>query len=198
MSETTRLEERAAGEDLVRRARAGDRSALEALLAACHPAVRRWAGVLTDDPDDADDVAQEALIQVALRLGSFAGRARFSTWLYQVTRNTALSLRRRVTRRLRLLGGMPEHMKDSRNPDPSTHAEASQLRDLVAGLFRELPARQREVFFLVDVEGHDAMETAARLGLRPVTVRAHLFRARHTLRSRILERHPEIVEEFHS
>lgn len=196
MSETTRLEERAS--DLVRRAQAGDGMALEALLSSCHPTVRRWAGVLTDDPDDAEDVAQEALIQVALRLGSFAARARFTTWLYQVTRNTALSLRRRVARRLRLSGGLAKHMERSHDADPSARAEGSRLREVVAELFRELPARQREIFYLVDVEGHEPIEIAGRLGLRPVTVRAHLFRARHTLRSRILERHPEIAEEFSS
>jgi RNA polymerase sigma-70 factor, ECF subfamily len=193
LSETTRLELRAA--DLVPRAQAGQADAREALLASCHATVRRWAGVLTDDPDDADDVAQEALIQVSRRLGSYAGRARFTTWLYQVTRNTALSLRRRVTRRLRLLGGMAA-MQESPAPDPSVRAEASELRHVVAEVFRELPVRQREIFYLVDVEGHEAVAVASRLGLRPATVRAHLFRARHALRSRILERHPEIAEEF--
>jgi RNA polymerase sigma-70 factor (ECF subfamily) len=196
LSETTQLEGRAT--DLVRRAQTGDGEAREALLAACHPTVRRWAGVLTDDPDDADDIAQEALIQVALRLGSFAGRTRFTTWLYQVTRNTALGLRRRVARRLRLIGGMPDQMRDPQGSDPSVLAETSQLRDVVTALFRDLPVRQREVFYLVDIEGHEAMEVASRLGLRPVTVRAHLFRARHTLRSRILARHPEIAEEYGS
>jgi RNA polymerase sigma-70 factor, ECF subfamily len=196
LSETTRLEERAV--ELVPRAQAGDADAREAVLAACHPTVRRWAGVLTDDPDDADDVAQETLIQVSLRLGSYAGRARFTTWLYQVTRNTALSLRRRVTRRLRLIGGMAESMQVSHDPGPAAHAEASQLREVIGALFRELPVRQREVFYLVDIEGHDAGEIATRMGLRPVTVRAHLFRARRTLRSRILERHPHLAEEYGS
>jgi RNA polymerase sigma-70 factor (ECF subfamily) len=188
------LEERAV--ELVRRAQAGDAAAREALLTCCHGTIRRWAGVLTDDADEADDVAQEVLIRVALRLDRYAGRSRFTTWLYQVTRNTALSLRRRVARRLKLIGEMPERMKEDHSPDPSLQAEASELRRLVAELFRELPLRQREVFYLVDIEGHDAVDIASRLGLRPVTVRAHLFRARHALRSKILERHREIAEEY--
>lgn len=194
MSETRQWAEQAA--ELVGPAQAGDHGAREALLAVCHPAVRRWAGVLADDPDDADDVAQEALIQVALRLDSFAGRAQFTTWLYQVTRNVALSLRRRVTRRLRLMGRMEERMRPIHGSDPSGVAADSQLRSVVTALFHELPARQREILFLVDLEGYNAVDVAGRLGLRPATVRAHLFRARHTLRSRILERHPEIAEEF--
>ena len=196
MSETTQLEELAAG--LIRRAQAGESAAREELLTRCHGTIRRWARVLSDDQDEAEDVAQEVLIRVALRLDRYAGRSRFTTWLYQVTRNTALSLRRRVTRRLRLIGELTAGAEGRAADDPQAQAEASHLRRVVAELFQELPLRQREVFYLVDIEGHDAVEIAPRLGLRPVTVRAHLFRARHTLRGKILARHPEIAEEFES
>ena len=194
MSETTQLEELAAG--LVRRAQAGDPAAREELLTRCHGTIRRWARVLTDDQDEAEDVAQEVLIRVALRLDRYAGRSRFTTWLYQVTRNTALSLRRRVMRRLRLVGEMTAGAERREADDPQAQAEASHVRRVVTELFQELPLRQREVFYLVDIEGHDAVEIAPRLGLRPVTVRAHLFRARRTLRGKILARHPEIAEEY--
>ena len=196
MSDTTQLEELAAG--LVRRAQAGESAAREELLTRCHGTIRRWARVLTDDQDEADDVAQEVLIRVALRLDRYAGRSRFTTWLYQVTRNTALSLRRRVTRRLRLIGEMTAGAERREVDDPQAQAEASHLRRVVTELFQELPLRQREVFYLVDIEGHDAVDIAPRLGLRLVTVRAHLFRARRTLRGKILARHPEIAEEFES
>lgn len=194
MTETTQVEELAAG--LVRRAQAGDSAAREELLTRCHGTIRRWARVLTDDQDEAEDVAQEVLIRVALRLDRYAGRSRFTTWLYQVTRNTALSLRRRVMRRLRLVGEMTAGAERREADDPQAQAEASHVRRVVTELFQELPLRQREVFYLVDIEGHDAVEIAPRLGLRPVTVRAHLFRARRNLRGKILARHPEIAEEY--
>jgi RNA polymerase sigma-70 factor (ECF subfamily) len=194
LSDTTQLEELAAG--LVRRAQAGESAAREELLTRCHGTIRRWARVLTDDQDEAEDVAQEVLIRVALRLDRYAGRSRFTTWLYQVTRNTALSLRRRVTRRLRLIGDLTAGAERREADDPQAQAEASQVRRVVTELFQELPLRQREVFYLVDIEGHDAVDIAPRLGLRPVTVRAHLFRARRTLRGKILARHPEIAEEY--
>lgn len=194
MSETTQLEELAAG--LVRRAQAGESAAREELLTRCHGTIRRWARVLTDDQDEAEDVAQEVLIRIALRLDRYAGRSRFTTWLYQVTRNTALSLRRRVTRRLRLIGALSAGTERREADDPQAQAEASHVRSVVTELFQELPLRQREVFYLVDIEGHDAVEIAPRLRLKPVTVRAHLFRARRTLRGKILARHPEIAEEY--
>jgi RNA polymerase sigma-70 factor (ECF subfamily) len=194
LSDLAQLEARSAL--LVPRAQAGDAAAREELLACCHGAIRRWIGVLILDADDVDDVAQEVLIRVALRLDGFAGRARFTTWLYQVTRHTALSLRRRIIRRLRLASEVTALREQDHVTDPQVETEASQLRTLVARLFAELPQRQREVFYLVDIEGNDAAEVAPRLGLRPATVRAHLFRARRALRTKILERHPEIAEEF--
>lgn len=194
MTETQRLELDAL--DLVRRARSGDGPALETLLARCRPVVRRWTGVLVSDPDDAEDVTQEVLIRVALRLDRFAGRSRFTTWLYQVTRNTALSLGRRVAARLRLLEGW---LSEGEPADSgATAVERAQLGAVLERLFRELPLRQREVLYLVDIEGFDAGAVAAQLGLGRTTVRAHLFRARHAVRAKILSAHPEIVEEYRS
>lgn len=192
MTATQRLELEAA--DLVSRTRSGDAAALETLLSVCRPAVRRWTGVLVTDPDDAEDVTQDVLIRVALHLHRFGGRARFTTWLYQVTRNTALSLRRRIAARLRLVEGWRslEQAPDSE----ATAVERSQLGSALERLFRELPLRQREILYLVDIEGFDAGTVAAQLGLRRTTVRAHLFRARRAVREKILSTHPEIAEEY--
>jgi RNA polymerase sigma-70 factor (ECF subfamily) len=192
VNEIQLLEHRAA--DLVGRAQAGDERARDELLAQCHGTVFRWANVLTEDADDADDVAQEVLIIVTTKLHRYHGRSRFTTWLYQVTRNTALSLRRRVTSRLRLatrVHSQPE--PDGQDALASLHA--SQTAAAVRALFRALPVRQREVFYLIDIEGWGAAEIAPQLGLSPVTVRAHLFRARRALRTQILARFPEIAEE---
>lgn len=192
LTDTQRLELVAA--DLVARAQSGSATALEALLTLCQPSVRRWSSVLVMDPDDADDVTQEVLIRVALRLHRFAGRARFTTWLYQVTRNTALTLRRRIAARLRLLDGW--RSADHTPELDAAVVERAQLGTILERLFHELPLRQREILYLVDIEGFDAGEVATRLGLRRTTVRAHLFRARHAVRAKILCSHPEIAEEY--
>ena len=192
MTETQRLEHVAL--EFVARAQSGDAAALEALLSACRPAVRRWTGVLVSDRDDAEDVTQEVLIRVAVRLRRFAGRARFTTWLYQVTRNTALSLRRRLAARLRLLEAWRHG--ETAPASETTAVEQADLGAVLEQLFNALPLRQREILYLVDIEGFDAGEVATRLGLRRTTVRAHLFRARHAVRAQILEHHPEIAEEY--
>ena len=58
------------------------------------------------------------------------------------------------------------------------------------------PTPEREVFDLGDLQGLTSVEIAERLGIEPVSVRAHLFKARRALRARILEHHAELAEEW--
>ena len=180
---------------LVRRAQAGEAAARDELLRCCHATVYRWAMVHTGDADDAEDVAQEVLVTLYRSLDHYAGRSRFTTWLYQVTRNAALGLRRRIASRLRVARAVAARPPEpSAARDPLERVHESQVAQVVMTLFRELPRRQREIFYLADLEGFAPVEIAERLGMNPVTVRAHLLRARRALRARLLERHPELTE----
>ena len=80
------------------RAQDGDR-ALEALVERHEPRVRRLAGYLLNDPQDAEDAAQEALAKVLTRIDEFRGEARFATWLYSLVTNTCRDLGERQRRR---------------------------------------------------------------------------------------------------
>ncbi len=194
MSETRDLELVVA--DLVPRAQRGDAGALEDLLARCRATIYRWALVQTGDPADAEDVAQEVLIKLHGSLGRYGGRSRFTTWLYQVTRNQAFNLRRGVARRLRLAGAVS--LGRSAEPDaedPLERLHAGRVAELATTLLEHLPPRQREVFSLADLEGCSMREIADRLGTTQVTARVHLLHARRKLRARILERWPEMAEE---
>ena len=197
MSETQRLERDVA--HLVPLAQRGDAAAREALLARCHPTVYRWALVQVGDADEAEDVAQEALLRLDAGLGSFAGKSLFATWLYRVTRNVVLEVGRRVARTLRLRGALALQTDDAAAaPDPADGLTADTVAALVRALLAELPPRQREVFYLADLEELAPVEIAQRLGLEPATVRVHLLRARRALRARILREHPAIAEEYRS
>lgn len=196
MSEIQRLNE--AVTPLVEKAQAGDQQALTDLLRGCHPQVHRWALSLTADPDDADDVAQDVLVRVHRNLGKYGARSRFTTWLYQVTRNAALDQRRGRERRERLATHeyRDELQPDTDQADRLDELHRSSVADLVKSLFDELPDRQREVFDLVDLQDCRPVEVSEMLDMNPSTVRAHLLRARRTIRKRILERHPEMAEEY--
>ena len=83
-------------DELARRARSGDRDALEGLLAAVRPrALNVCRGVLPHLPD-AEDACQEALINIANKIGSWGGRGRFTTWMHVVAVNSARSTYRRM------------------------------------------------------------------------------------------------------
>jgi len=195
LSETTALEAAAGG--LVARARDGDTAAMHRLLVQARGTIYRWALVQTADAADAEDVTQEVLIRLHGSLHRYHGRSRFTTWLYQVTRNEASNLRRRWRRRLRLADALAheEAMASETTDDPLERVHAAKVAAAVEALLMHLPRRQREVFHLADLEGCPLVETAERLGMSAVTARVHLFHARRTLRARLLERWPSLAEE---
>ncbi len=196
MSEPQQLNEAVA--PLVWRAQAGDEQAFARLVGWCHRPIHRWALGLTGDPDDADDVTQEVLVALHWSLRSFEGRSRFTSWLYRITRNAALGVLRRRERREAREGRAlrSEGVPADEESDRVEGLYVSEVADLVKTLFQELPERQREVFDLVDLQGYGPTVVAEMLEMKPVTVRAHLHRARRRIRTAILERHPEIAEEY--
>ncbi|MGD2067594.1 MAG: RNA polymerase sigma factor [Gemmatimonadota bacterium] len=183
----------------VERARAGDRAALEEVLTSVHPVVYRWALARTGDPSRADDLAQEALIRVIRRIGSFRGDARFTSWLYRIVANVATDQVRRERRRetreeaLEMLEKTASHP-----PDPERALDRARLLDRVRRSFLGLTERQREIFDLAELQGFEAAEVGEMLGVAPSTVRVTLLRARRTLREEILRTDPELVEAFFS
>jgi len=193
-------------EELVRQARAGDEEAFRQLVQSVFPRIYRWALARTGDADEADDVTQTVLVRLYRHLDGFSGKGSFDTWLYRITANaaaTSTSARSRRARRLRLLTDHEDaspaqsHAAPTSSRDQTSVAVSrihrTRVMDLVVAFFRELPARQREVFDLVDLQGHSPAEVATMLDLNPATVRANLFKARRTVRRRILERHPELT-----
>lgn len=195
MSEAGGLEAEVA--HLVPRARLGDAEAREELLRRSRDTIYRWALVQTGEPADAEDVTQEVLIRLHRALHTFGGRSHFATWLYRITRNEALGLRRRIRGRLRLVraAALEATVDDPSPDDPLRRVHAGQLAALADALLHRLPRRQREILSLADLEGCDVREIAERLGISPSTARVHLFHARRALRGWILERWPELAGE---
>lgn len=196
MSEATRIDEKISA--LVKGAQAGDEAAFERLVRRFYEQIHRWALARTGDRDDADDVTQEVLVRLHRHLASFDGRSAFSTWLYQVTRSAAADLHRRRARRERLtLKLVREARPESHDPrEEETATDERRASDLVRAFLEELSDRQREVFDLCDLQGFGPVEVSGMLGMEPVTVRSHLFRARKAIRRRILEGCPELVEGY--
>jgi len=175
--------------DLIAKARSGDEIAMARLAELAWPRVRRWALVQLGEAADADDLTQEVLIKMIRGLDSFHGHASFETWLYATTRNAArdaLRARARAARRAEDPRTVVALRPDG-PPDPHRAVERSEARDRLLVAFRQLPVRQREAFDLVELQGHTAAAAARILDIEPVSVRAHLFKARRALRALILD-----------
>jgi len=182
---------------LVEGVRSGRPAAVERLVARVQDRVRGWAARFTDDEDAADDVAQEVLIGLERRVSRFSGASRFSTWLFAVTRNVALSQRSRDRRRAILLERRLE-LEGVEQETVEQDPDAVQLASLVMQYYDALPKRQRSIFEMVDLQGMTPAEVARQLGMEQVTVRAHLFKARRTIRARMLEQHERMLKEYES
>ena len=103
------------------------------------------------------------------------------------------SLRRDRARRR----GLQELRTADAGPSATGAIPASLRRSEVGRIFddlaRDLPARQRAVFALREIEGMETEEVARILGLRPSTVRNHLFQARRALQESLRSRYPEYL-----
>jgi RNA polymerase sigma-70 factor, ECF subfamily len=151
----------------------------------------------TGDPDEADDVVQETLLRMHRSLADFRGDSRFTSWVYRITQSAAADLNRRRSSRLRKLFRLSRYRETGHELPPSIigRIERERTLDLVRAFWEELPPGQRKILDLADFQGYKPAEIAEMLEMKAVTVRAHLFKARRTIRERILESAPEIVEE---
>jgi len=166
---------------LALRAAAGDRDALEDLLAAVQPRVRRICGRRLLYPEDAEEAAQDTLLLVATRIGSFGGRSRFTTWLHVVASNSARSTYRSLRRRAaeRLVDELPVAA------DPRTTSVIAGSRLDLLDALESIGAEHPELvepLVLRDVQQLDYAEIARVLDVPLGTVKSRIHHARIAVR----------------
>jgi RNA polymerase sigma-70 factor (ECF subfamily) len=139
----------------------------------------RWARNLGGTSVDVEDVVQEVFLVVSRRLDSFRGDARFSTWLFEITRKVVANHRRRHRWRFWRTG---EDEKLAKLPSPVRDPLAELERQQAAALFYRtldnLPEKYRTVLVLFEVEGLSTHDIAELCHLRWPTVKVQLHRAR--------------------
>ena len=174
----------------------GDAGAFAALATSVRGRVVAWAGAIAGNRDDAEDVAQLVLLRLRDHVHRYEGRSRFTSWLFQVTRNVTLSAMQRERRRQALLATQDPDSMGPASPSADESTDGHRIEALVHACFTDLTDRQREIFESVDLRGIPAPEVARRLGIAPATVRVLLMRARRTIRLRLLEQHADLLEEY--
>ncbi len=183
-------------QELVARAKGGDQEAFAQLVEQTQDRVYSLALRMVGDPEDAADLAQEALLSAWKGLPRFQGEAAFSTWLYRLTSNACIDFLRREKRRraggsiLYLDAGGEEggsiDLPDY-GADPHRQLEQGEVRSQIAQALAELSPEHRQVLSLREVAGLSYTEIAAALGVEEGTVKSRIARARLALRKKLLE-----------
>lgn len=176
---------------LISRAQNGDEEAFAALFDAHKRRVYSLCLQMTGDVTEAEDLTQDAFIQVFRKLSTFRGDAAFSTWLYRVALNTVLmKLRRRRPRQISLDEPVGVNANSSFVPreygrkDPHLHGAVDRITLLRA--IRKLPDGYRTIFVLHDVEGYDHREIARLLCCSTGNSKSQLHKARMKVRELLL------------
>jgi RNA polymerase sigma-70 factor (ECF subfamily) len=168
---------------LARRAKDGDRDAMEDLLGTVRPrTLNVCRGVLPYGPD-AEDACQEALINVANKIGSWNQQGRFTTWLHVVAVNSARSTYRRMKNQA--IASDPQDSMAMQRPDPRTTSVIAGTRldllDAMEALERDHP-QFVEPLLLRDVYGLPYEEIARLVGAPLGTVKAQIHHGRKLVR----------------
>lgn len=139
---------------------------------------------LVGDPDEAEDVVQEAFVRAYEHLREFDPTYRFYTWLYRIARNRCLNVLRR--RRVWGLVTLSDPVRAPSLPAAERSERLTEDHELARALVDcrgTLPGDQREVFDLRHADGLSYREIAAAVGVPEGTVMSRLARAREKMRA---------------
>lgn len=176
--------------------RAGDPAARDELVERCWPLFYKHARrSARASREDAEEIAQEALIRVLRDVDRFEGRSRLRTWLYRVVSNACKDFRK--TRRNQFLGARPGAAVDldersADDPDviagrpprsPEASAISSERRDLLLAHLAQLSRREQAVLACRHLHGLTVEETAEELEMTKGAVKMATLRALQALQT---------------
>ena len=179
-------------DQLIQLAQAGDRGALNRLMAWTRPRLVAVAMRTMCDRDDAEDVAQEALLKVCRYLTRFEGRSAFATWIHRITINTGLDwLRRQQARHERAAADRTaERDEAAARPDavdaideetPERAYVRAEAGAAVQGAIARLTPSHAETLALREIDGESYQSIAAIVRCPVGTVMSRLHHARRRL-----------------
>ncbi len=172
-------------EALARWAALGDRSAFADIVGRHGPGMFRYATTMLDgNVHDAEDAVQNALTKAWQHLPRFRGESSLRTWMYRITANEVLALRRR-RRPISLDDRLLEPMRAPEEDQPEQRLSERELRQALSAALSELPWRQRACWILAEYEEMTYEQIADALDTEVTVVRGQLHRARRTLAIRM-------------
>jgi RNA polymerase sigma-70 factor (ECF subfamily) len=179
--------------EIIERCRKGDIGAFNELVKQYEKQVYNFAYRLTNNYDDANDIAQDAFLRVFNAIGNFRGDASFTTWLFRITTNVFLDDRKKV--RAHPHTSLDEYMEldessvarqiEDTGPTPEAITEESERNRILQNAVASLPEYQRVMVVLYHTEQKSYEEIAEIMDMPIGTVKSRLNRARLALKEKL-------------
>ena len=179
---------------VIEEAKKGNAEAFETLYHAHKRRIYSLCLRMTGNTADAEDLTQEAFLQLFRKISSFRGDAAFSTWLHRLAVNLVLMRFRKkglLTSSLdETIGGEEENAHSREIGIQDTVLTGTVDRIVLEKAMQELPPGYRMMFYLHDVEGYEHREIAGMMGCSVGNCKSQLHKARIRLRELLLKRTP--------
>ncbi|MEO8323442.1 MAG: RNA polymerase sigma factor [Actinomycetota bacterium] len=179
-----RAERELVSSDLIERCKNGDEQAWKELVEATHRDVYTLCLRILGNPADAQEATQDVFLKVCRNLSSFRGEAMFSTWLYRVASNTAISKHRKRKRQRINESGVDDEVL-AQIPSPGSVESAAGAKVEIERLEEALallPEGLREAVVLRDVYGLNIAEIAAEQKISETAAKVRVHRGRKKLK----------------
>lgn len=170
--------------DLIARAAAGDSRAVQTLVNTHMPRIYALARRTLQQDQEAEDVTQEAFLRAWKALPDWEPRAKFSTWLHQVTLNLC---RDRLRKKRETVMDEPPEMVDA-SLRPEQKVSQDQTNAVLKDAINALPDRQNEAITLCGLQEISNIEAAEIMGVSVEAIESLLSRARRGLRAALKTR----------
>jgi RNA polymerase sigma-70 factor (ECF subfamily) len=197
---TSKAQDVALDRDLIVRFKSGDQSAFDEMVRRHWDRIYAMVLQLLRNPQDAEEVTQDAFIRAHRGLANFRGDSAFSTWLYQIATNLARNRYWYWWRRKRDQtisfdqpvgedGATPlSEVFASEQESPDDLTVTQELVDRIAVGMEKLSSKHREILVLRNVKNLSYEEISSILGISVGTVKSRIARARESLREKIGEK----------
>lgn len=178
---------------LVERMCEGDQEAFRELVEHFKKKVYYLAYDIIHDQHEAEDISQEVFIKVYRFIHKFRKDAKLSSWIYQITVNTAIDAGRKKSKRpqvhmedsqMESLQGISSWSNESTN-NPENHTEINHLQSQIHLSLEKVSPKERSAFVMRYFNGYNIGEIAEALDVSSNTIKSFLFRAKKKIRKEL-------------
>jgi RNA polymerase sigma-70 factor (ECF subfamily) len=176
--------------EAIKQAQAGDAAAFEFLYKAHCRRVYSLCLRMIKNPAEAEDLTQQAFLQLFRKISTFRGESSFSTWLHRVTVNIVLMHLRRNKPAEIPVEDLERHSSNGEGPFEDGSSDTSMLGAIdrlnLMRAIRKLPAGYKKLFLMYDVIGYQHSEIAGLVGCSTGCSKSQVHKARKRLRRLLL------------